>query len=103
MAKADPLQYPKDVLLAYSFWKRDFPAELIIDYPSAEAIHEFGNVLVNRKEFLAMVKAATDQLQKNDKDKTPDELLKKERLAVADLKSRVAAAVEASRTVDQCN
>lgn len=98
-AKTDQLRYAKDVLLAYDYWKREFPSELIEANPSAQAIHEYGNTAGNTKEFLSMVKAASDLLQKHSKDNTPDELMKQEKKSIAELRSRLAAAVSESQTV----
>lgn len=98
MDKIDTLQYAKDVLLAYTYFRRAFPLELIYDNPSAQAIHELSETPGKHKEFLAMVAKASEQLSKNDKDNTPDELLKRERRSIADLKERLAAAVGQSQT-----
>lgn len=98
-AKTDQLGFARDVLLAYNYWKRAFPADLVKENPSAEALHEYGNTPGNTKEFLAMVKSASDLLQKHaPKDSTPDELIRKERIAIQDLKDRLAAAVAESQS-----
>lgn len=98
-AKSDPIRYAKDVLLAYDYWRREMPSEIIQSNPSAQAIHEYGSTPGNHKDFLAMVKNATDQIQKANKDSTPDEMLKKERRSIADLKSRLAVALVDAQNV----
>lgn len=97
--KADQLRYAKDVLLAYDFWRREFPSDLTLSNPSAQAIHEYGSTPGNHKDFLAMVKNAAEQISKHTKDNTPDDLMKKERRSIADLKDRLASAVSESQTV----
>lgn len=97
--KEDHLRYAKDVLLAYDYWRREFPSDVAQSNPSAQAIHEYGNTAGNHKDFLAMVKNATDQIQKANKDNTPDELLKQEKRSIADLRSRVESAVAESQMV----
>lgn len=97
-AKIDQLRYARDVLLAYDYWKREFPADLARLNPSAEALHEWANTPGNTKDFLAAVKNSSDLLQKYaPKDNTPEEFLRKERIAIADLKDRLAAAVAESQ------
>lgn len=99
MAKTDNLQYARDVLLAYQFFRRPFPLELIHEHPSSQAIHELSETPGKHKEFLAMVAKASEQLAKNDKDNTPDDMLKQERRSILDLQSRLAAAVGESQAV----
>lgn len=98
-AKSDQLRYAKDVLLAYDYWRRAFPSELASTNPSAEAIHEYGSTPGNHKDFLAMVKNASEHISKYTKDNTPEDLMKRERRSIADLKDRLASAVSASQTV----
>lgn len=96
--KQDKLKYARDVMLAYDYWKRDFPADLARENPSAEAIHEYGNTSTNYKDFLGMVKNATDQLSKT-KDNTPEELLIREKRSISELRDELAAAIENSKNV----
>ncbi len=95
--KTDPLRYAKDVLLAYDYWKRPMPAD--VGSSSAQEIHEWANTPGTQKEFLAMVKNATDQIQKANKDLTPDDMMRSERKSIGELKGFVAEAVAKSQEI----
>lgn len=100
MAKSDQLRYAKDVLLAYDYWRREMPSEVIQSNPSAQAIHEYGSISSNFKDFLAMVAKATDTVQKSNKDNTPDDLVRAEKKSILELKDRVRVAVSESQAAE---
>lgn len=96
--KQDTLRYAKDVLLVYD-WLGRVPTSEDLP-PSAMQLWEFAQTPGNRKEFFAMAKAASTELTKANKDNTPDDMLRKEKLTVAELKDRVKSAIAESQAME---
>lgn len=94
---ADPIRFAKDVLLVYDWLGRVPTAEDLP--PSAMELWTWAANPLHKKEFFAMAKSASDQIMKANKDSVPDEMIKKERRSIADLKNRLAAALGEAENV----
>jgi hypothetical protein len=94
--KTDPLRYPKDVLAAYDYFGRGATSEDL--EPSALAIHDWASNPAHRKEFLGLVKDATTQLQRANKDLSDEDAIRAERKTISELKFLVQSAIDESQS-----